>query len=79
MIMKYVLAEMVTERLVREIGMIAKPVPDEIKILETELPAGKARFETALYRAEKLKKITIGRRSLGEEGSGTVVMMMADD
>jgi hypothetical protein len=79
MIMKYVLAEMVTERLVREIGMIAKPVPDQIKILETELPAGKARFETALYRAEKLKKITIGRRSLGEEGSGTVVMMMADD
>jgi len=77
--MKYILAEMVTERLVREIGMVAKPLPDQIKILETELPAGKARFETALYRTEKLKKITIGRRSLGEEGGGTVVMMVADD
>jgi hypothetical protein len=79
MIVKYILAEMVTERLIREIGMVAKPLPEQIKILETELPTGKARFESALYQAEKLKKITIGKRSLGNDGGGTVVMMVADD
>jgi hypothetical protein len=79
MIMKYILAEMVTDRLIREIGMVAKPLPEQIKILETELPTGKACFESALYRAEKLKKITISKRSFGEDGGGTVVMMVPDD
>jgi hypothetical protein len=78
MMMKYILAEMITDRLIREIGMVARPLPEKIKILETELPTGKVRFESAIYRAEKLKKITIGRRSIGE-GGGTVVMMIADD
>jgi hypothetical protein len=79
MVVKYILAEMVTERLIREIGMSAKPLPEQIRILETELPTGKARFESALYQTEKLKKITIGKRSLGQDGGGTVVMMVADD
>jgi hypothetical protein len=79
MTMKYILAEMATERLMREIGMVEKPLPEEIKTLEAELPTGKLRFETALYQAEKLKKIMIGRRSFGENGGGTVVMMMSDD
>jgi len=76
---KYILADMVTERLTREIGMVAKSLPEEIRTLETDLPSGRARFESALYQAEKLKKITIGRRNLGEGGAGTVVMLIADD
>jgi len=76
---KYILADMVTERLTREIGMVAKPLPEEVKIRETVLPTGKVRFESALYQAEKLKKITIGKRSLGESVAGTVVMLIADD
>ncbi len=79
MVMKHILAEMVTKLLIREIGMVAKPLPEQIKMLETELPTGKARFESALYRSEKLKKITISKRSLGQDGGGTVVMMVADD
>jgi hypothetical protein len=70
---------MVTERLTREIGMVAKSLPEEIRTLETDLPSGRARFESALYQAEKLKKITIGKRNLGEGGAGTVVMLIADD
>jgi len=76
---KYILADMVTERLKREIGLVAKSLPEEIKTLETDLPSGKARFESALYQADKLKKITISKRSLGDGGAGTVVMIVAED
>ena len=76
---KYILADMVTERLTKEIGMVAKPLPEEVRIRETVLPSGKVRFESALYQAEKLKKISIGKRSLGENVAGTVVMLIADD
>ncbi len=76
---KHILADMVIERLTREIGMVAKPLPEEIKTLETDFPSGRARFESALYQSEKLKKITISKRSLGDGGAGTVVMLVADD
>jgi hypothetical protein len=76
---KYILADIVTERFTREIGMVAKPLPEEIKTLEKDLPTGRLRFDTALYQAEKLKRITIGRRSRGEGGAGTVVMLIAHD
>ncbi len=76
---KFILADMVTERFKREIGIVAKLLPEEIKTLETDLPSGRARFESTLYQAEKLKKITISKRNLGEGGAGTVVMIVADD
>jgi len=76
---KYILGDMVTEKLKKEIGMVAKPLPEEIKTLETVLPSGKVRFESALYQAEKLKKITISKRSLGESTAGTVVMLVGED
>jgi len=76
---KYILADMVTEKLKREIGMIAKPLPEELKTLETVLPSGRVRFEAALYQADKLKKITISKHSHGESGAGTVVIIVADD
>ena len=75
---KYILGDMVTEKLKKEIGMVAKPLPEEIRILETVLPSGKVRFESALYQTEKLKKITIAKHTLGE-GAGTVVLIVADD
>ena len=76
---KYILADMVTERLTREIGMVAKAFPEEIKALETVLPSGRVRLESALYQAEKLKKITISKRILGESVAGALVMIIADD
>jgi len=76
---KYILADMVTEKLKREIGMVAIPLPEELKTLETVLPSGRIRFESALYQAEKLKKITISKHSHGESGAGTVVIIVADD
>jgi len=76
---KHILADMVTERLTREIGMVAKPLPEEIKTLERVLPSGSMRSESALYQAEKLKRISISKRSRGDGGAGTVVMLVADD
>ena len=76
---KYILADMVTEKLKREIGMVPKPFPEELKITEAEVtPYGKSRSEHSLYQAEKLKKISIGKHSHGE-GAGTVVIIVADD
>jgi hypothetical protein len=77
---KYILADMVTERLKREIGMVVKPFPEELSILEAELaPTGKVRFESSLYQTEKLKKISITKHDHGEGGAGTLVVMAAED
>ena len=76
---KYILADMVIEKLKREIGMVARPLPDELKPRETVLSSGRRRSEPALYQAEKLKKISIVNHSYGESGDGTVVMIAADD
>ncbi len=76
---KYILADMVTEKLKKEIGIVAKPLPGELRIMEGELPSGRMRFENALYQADKLKKITIGNHTIGETGAGTLVMIVADD
>jgi hypothetical protein len=76
---KYILADMVTEKFIRELGMVERLLPEEIKTLEKDLPTGRLRFDSALYQAEKLKRITIGRRSRGDSGAGTVVMLISDD
>jgi hypothetical protein len=76
---KYILANIVTERLTRELGMVPKTLPEEIRILETTLPIGKVRTEPALYQAAKLKKIVISRRSQGEDLAGTLVMLISED
>jgi len=76
---KYILGDMVTEKLKREIGMVAKPLPEEIKILEKVVPSGRLRFESALYQADKLKKIVISNHSHGESGAGTVVVIVGED
>jgi len=71
--------DMVTEKLKKEIGMIAKPLPGKLRTMEAELPSGRMRFENALYQADKLKKITIGKHIIGETGVGTLIMIVADD
>jgi len=76
---KFFLADMITDRLEKEIGMTAKPFPAEIKTLKKALPSGELCFETALYQAEKLKKIVICRQRYGEDGAGTLVMLAAED
>jgi len=75
---KYILADMVTEKLKRKIGMVPKPFPEELKTLEKVLSSEKTRFENTLYQAEKLKKIWVGKHSHGE-GAGTVVIIAAED
>jgi len=76
---KYILADMITERLTREIGMVEKPLPEELKKLETVLPSGRVCTEPTLYQAAKLKKIVISKRSQGESLAGTLVMLISED
>jgi len=76
---KYILADMVTEKLKREIGMVARPLPKELETLATASPSGRRSTELALYQAEKLKKISIMKSQRGETTAGTVVLIIADD
>lgn len=76
---KHILADMVTEKLKRTTGMIAKSLPQELMPLEKVLPSGKQRYECALYHAEKLKKISIIKTQRGETSAGTVVMIVGDN
>jgi hypothetical protein len=76
---KYILADIITERLNREVGMVEKPLPEELKNMETDLPSGRVRTEPALYQAAKLKKIVISKRSQGENLAGTLVMLIPED
>jgi len=77
---KYIINDMFTEKLKREIGMVSKPFPEELKILEAEVaPFGKSRFESSLYQTEKLKKIAFLKHTFGETFVGTVVIIVAAD
>lgn len=77
---KYIVADMLTEKLKREIGMVAKPFPEELKILEAEVaPLGKMHFEASLYQAEKIKKIAFIKPTVGETSAGSVVVIAAED
>lgn len=82
---KHIVAEMITEKLKKEIGMVAKPFPEELRILEAEIPpealppGGKLRMEVSLYQADKVKKITFLKISMGEASAGSVVMIAPED
>ena len=76
---KYIIGDIVTEKLTKEIGMVAKPLPEELKTLKGEVQSGRLLFESALYQAEKLNKITISNHNHGESGAGTLVMIIGDN
>ena len=46
---KYILADMITEKLKKDIGMVPKSLPKEIRTLEIILPSGRVRLESTLY------------------------------
>jgi len=81
----HIVADMITEKLKKEIGMITKPFPEELKMLEAEVPrelvptGGKVRMEASLYQAEKIKKLTFLKNKMGEISAGSVVMIAPDD
>ena len=76
---KYIFGDIITEKLKKEIGMIAQPLPEELKTLEKVLPSGRLLFESTLYKADKLKKISLMNHAQGENFAGTVIMLIADD
>jgi len=82
---KQIVAEMITEKLKREIGMVAKPFPEELRILEAEIPpevvppGGKMCLEASLYQADKIKRITIIKNKLGEISAGSIVTIAPQD
>ena len=77
---KYIVADMIAGKLKKELGMVPKPFPKELRSMEAEVAhLGKMRFEAVLYQAEKLKKISVLKHAAGKTGAGTVVMIVADD
>lgn len=76
---KHVLADMVTEKLKSEIGMVPRPLPAELTPLEKVLPSGRQRYDCALYQADKLKKISIMKTQRGETSAGSVIMIAGSD
>jgi len=77
---EFILAEMITQKLKGEIGIVEKPLPKEIRALDGELsPSRKIHFEASLYQAEKLKKISILRNQLGDNQAGSVIMVIPAD
>jgi len=77
---KYFLAEEMIEKLKKEIGMVPKPFPEELKVLEGELnPFGKVRFESFLCQAEKLKRISFNRHMMGDNIVGSAIVIAAED
>ena len=82
---KHIVTDMITEKLKREIGMVAKPFPEELRIMEAEVPpevvapGGKIHMEASLYQADKIKKITFLKNKLGEISAGSVVMIAPED
>jgi hypothetical protein len=83
---KHIIADMVIEKLKKEIGIVPKPFPQELRILEAEvpppeetLPGGKMRLEASLYQADKIKKIGIIKNNLGEISAGSVLTIVSED
>jgi len=82
---KHIVADMITEKLEREIGMVAKTFPEELRIMESEVPpevlppGGKIHMEASLYQADKIKKITFLKNKFGEISAGSVVMIAPED
>ena len=77
---KYLIAGVITEKLKKEIGMVPKPFPEELRVLEGELkPFGKVHFDSSLYQAEKLKRISFNKHMMGENFVGCLVVIAAED
>jgi hypothetical protein len=83
---KHIVAEMITEKLKKEVGIEDKPFPEELRILEAEIPSealppgGKMCMEAELYQADKIKKISIVKNAFGEISGGNIVLITpADD
>ena len=82
---KFIIADMITEKLKKEIGMVAKPFPEELKVLETEISSGmvpiigKHHMEASLYQSDKAKKITFLRNKMGEMSAVSVLMIAPED
>ena len=76
---KYILADMVTEKLKIEIGMVAKSLPEELKTRTSASSSGRGSTEISLYKAEKLKKISIIKSQRRETTAGAVVMIVGED
>ena len=76
---KFILGDMVIDKLQREIGIVAKPLPDELMTMEKATPSGRRRSEITLYKTDKLKKISIIKTHHGESTDSTVVMIIGAD
>ena len=82
---KHIIAEIITEKFKKELGMVDKAFPEELRILEAEIPpealppGGKMRMESSMYQADKIKKISIVKNQLGEISAGGIVLITPEN
>jgi len=77
---KHIVADMLTEKFSKEIGMVEKQFPADLKVLDADTPFGaKLHTEASLYHADKIKKISFLRNTMGEMSAGSVIMIVPED
>ncbi len=77
---KYILADMITPILKKEMNLVDYPLPEELMVMEGEHPAfGKVSHKSFRYKANKIKRVTDSRHDVGGAMVGTIIMIMGED
>lgn len=77
---KYIVGDMVTEMLKKEMNIVDHPLPEELRVMEGENPTyGKMFRESFRYKADKIKRISVIRHDVGGILVGAVIMIVGED
>jgi hypothetical protein len=77
---KYIVGDMVTEMLKKEMNLVDYPLPEEIRVMHGEHPTyGKMFRECFRYKADKIKRVSVIRHDVGGILVGAVIMIVCDD
>jgi len=77
---KYILDDMITPMLKKEMNMVDYPLPEELRVWEGEHPTrGKVSNRPTRYKADKIKRVSVLRHDMGGAFVGSVIMIVGED
>ncbi len=77
---KYIVGDLVTEMLEKEMNLVDYPLPEELRVMEGEHPTyGKMFRECFRYKADKIKRVSVIRHDVGGILIGAVIMIVGED
>ena len=77
---KYILADMITPILKKEMNLVDYPLPEELRVREGEHPNfGKVFEKASRYKADKTKRVAFTRLDFGGAFVGSVAMIFGGD